>query len=59
MLRQMQEEILANALFFMPAITIERWAFNERVKGFHPNLASGQGSFWENVSVVPNLANDR
>ena len=52
LVRQIQERVLSQGLLFMPAITIERWAYSTRVTGFHPNLAAGQGSFWEEVGIA-------
>ena len=52
LIRQIQERVLSQGLLFMPAITIERWAYSTRVTGFHPNLAGGQGSFWQSVGII-------
>ena len=52
LVRQIQERVLSQGLLFMPAITIERWAYSTRVTGFHPNLAAGQGSFWQSVGII-------
>jgi ABC-type transport system substrate-binding protein len=52
LVRQIQKHVLSQGLLFMPAITIERWAYSRRVTGFYPNLAAGQGSFWEAVGTI-------
>lgn len=52
LIRRIQEHVLSQGLLVMPAITVERWAYSPRVTGFHPNLAGGQGSFWEHVGIT-------
>jgi peptide/nickel transport system substrate-binding protein len=59
LVRQIQERVLSQGLIFMPAITIERWAYSTRVTDFYPNLAAGQGSFWESVGIIEDGASRR
>ena len=47
-----QSRVLDQALLFMPLITVERWGFNPRVLDFHPNMAAGDGSFWQAVGLT-------
>lgn len=50
--REIQREILSEALFFMAAGAAERWAFSERVEGFFPHMPTGSGDLWALVGVV-------
>ena len=53
LVKEIQLRVLDQALLFMPVITIERWAFNDRVNDWHPNMQSGDGGFWQSVSLAP------
>jgi ABC-type transport system substrate-binding protein len=53
LVKEIQLRVLDQALLFMPVITIERWAFNDRVNDWYPNMQSGDGSFWQSVSLDP------
>ena len=50
--REIQREMLSEALFFMAAGAAERWAFNERVEGFLPHMPMGAGDLWTLVSAA-------
>ena len=50
--REIQREMLSEALFFMAAGAAERWAFSERVEGFVPHMPMGSGDLWALVSVA-------
>jgi len=50
--RDIQREMLTEALFFMAAGAAERWAFSERVEGFVPRMPMGSGDLWTLVSVA-------
>ena len=52
LVRQVQARVLDHGLLFMPAITVERWAYAPRVRGFHPNMAAGDGSFWRHIDLA-------
>ena len=53
LVRLIQARVLDQALLFMPLITVERWGFNPRVVDFYPNMAAGDGSFWQSVGLAP------
>lgn len=50
--REIQLEMLSEALFFMAAGAAERWAFSDRVTGFAPHMPMGAGDLWAQVGVV-------
>lgn len=50
--REIQREILNEALFFMAAGAAERWAFSDRVTGFVPYMPMGAGDLWALVEVA-------
>ncbi len=50
--REIQREMLSEALFFMAAGAAERWAFSDRVTGFVPHIPMGSGDLWAQVGVV-------
>ena len=49
--REIQREMLGEALFFMAAGAAERWAFSDRVEGFIPHMPMGSGDLWAGVRV--------
>ena len=51
LVRAIQRRVLELAILFMPAIAEERWAFNDRVRHFYPNMVGGDGSFWQVVRL--------
>ena len=52
LVQEAQAMLLTEALLFMPRIATERWAYNDRVEGFFPNMAAGSGDFWARVRVA-------
>ena len=50
--REIQQEMLSEALFFMAAGAAERWAFSDRVTGFVPHMPMGAGDLWAQVGIV-------
>ena len=54
--REIQLEILSEALFFMAAGAAERWAFSDRVTGFVPHMPMGAGDLWAQVGVADSEA---
>ena len=50
--REIQLEMLSEALFFMAAGAAERWAFSDRVTGFVPHMPMGAGDLWARLGVV-------
>ena len=54
--REIQGEMLSEALFFMAAGAAERWAFSDRVQGFMPHMPMGSGDLWAGVSVAEDEA---
>ena len=45
-IRGIQRRLLEEAVFYMPGITMERWAFAPRVTGFSPNFAGSEYFHW-------------
>ncbi len=54
--REIQREMLSEALFFMAAGAAERWAFSDRVTGFVPHMPMGSGDLWVDVGVAEDEA---
>ncbi|MBI2873433.1 MAG: ABC transporter substrate-binding protein [Chloroflexi bacterium] len=52
LVREVQSFVLDRGLLFMPAVSVERWAFWPQVGGFYPNLAGSEYSFWARVRVA-------
>ena len=50
--REIQLEMLSEALFFMAASAAERWAFSDRVTGFVPQMPMGGGDLWAEVGIA-------
>ena len=50
--REIQREMLSEALLFMAAGAAERWAFSERVEGFVPHMPMGAGDLWALVGIA-------
>ena len=50
--RDIQRQMLSEALFFMAAEAAERWAFSDRVTGFLPRMPMGAGDLWALVGVA-------
>ena len=50
--REIQREMLSEALFLMAAGAAERWAFSDRVTGFVPHMPMGAGDLWTRTGVA-------
>jgi len=50
--REIQLEMLSEALFFIAAGAAERWAFSDRVTGFVLQMPMGAGDLWAVVGVA-------
>ncbi len=50
--REIQLEMLSEALFFMAAGAAERWAFSDRVTGFVPHMPMGAGDLWAEIGIA-------
>ena len=50
--REIQREMLSEALFLMAAGAAERWAFSDRVTGFVPHMPMGAGDLWARTGVA-------
>ena len=50
--REIQLQMLSEALFFMAASAAERWAFSDRVTGFVPQMPMGGGDLWAEVGIA-------
>ena len=50
--REIQLEMLSEALFFMAAGAAERWASSDRVTGFVPHMPMGAGDLWAQTGVA-------
>ena len=49
LIRQIQRRVLDNAYRFMPAAMVAIWAWNPRVKDFHPNFEAFEYHHWARV----------
>jgi peptide/nickel transport system substrate-binding protein len=49
---RVQEAALAQAAFFMPVISAERWAFSQRVEDVPAGIPGGSGDFWRHVRLA-------
>jgi ABC-type oligopeptide transport system substrate-binding subunit len=49
LLKDIQRYVLDQAYLFSPITGASRWVFNQDVKGFYPNTALSEYSYWSRV----------